>query len=198
MTRHIRFPRAFTLVEALMAMSITVVAGGAILFGMASTVDITDDSLQRTIARGIAEQLMEEMAGCFYYEPGGSPTQYPLGPAGSEVSGASRQLFDDIGDFHALTQQPPRDSYGMMLGQENGTGGLRQEAFRVRDGYFDNWRTTVNVYYVSSSTPGTPLAAGQTSNYRLVQVHVYVDQPEGATRELALLSRVFAYVPLPS
>jgi hypothetical protein len=51
------------------------------------------------------------------------------------------------------------------------------------------------VYYVSNSDLKTKLSAGQTSDFKMVEVRVYIDDPNGARRLLTTLKRVFAYVP---
>jgi hypothetical protein len=64
-------------------------------------------------------------------------------------------------------------------------------------GFFQNWREEVEVYYVSEADPSRRLSNGQTSNLRAVDVRIYHDAPQGGSRELARIRRVYAYVPPP-
>ncbi len=73
-------------------------------------------------------------------------------------------------------------------------GGLRHQNFRIAS-YLSNWRVEIDVYYVSNTDLTTALASGLTSNYRAVEVRVYINDPNGARRLLTTLRRVFAYVP---
>jgi hypothetical protein len=51
------------------------------------------------------------------------------------------------------------------------------------------------VYYVDPTNQSTQLAAGQTSNFRAAEVHVWVQDKSGNLRQVFMLRRVFAYVP---
>jgi hypothetical protein len=50
------------------------------------------------------------------------------------------------------------------------------------------------VYYVSDANLATPLPAGQTSDYRAVEVRVFYNDPQHGSRELVKLRRIVAYV----
>src|SRR6187397_902006 len=52
--------RGFSIVEAIVALSITALAGAVLLLAVESTVQSTTDSVQRTIADGMAQQLLDE------------------------------------------------------------------------------------------------------------------------------------------
>jgi type II secretory pathway pseudopilin PulG len=186
--------RAFTLVEALTSMTITAVAGSALLLGIAAAIDTTQAAEEQTIALGLAQQLMDELAGLPYCEPGTGPYQAVLGPESGE-SGGDRSRYDDLDDFHGLVQQPPLDLWGVPLGADNGAGGTRHPAFAAPPGAFSAWRTEVEVYYVSNSDLATRLAQGVTSNHRAVQVRVLANPPGQGSRSIIELRRVFAYVP---
>ena len=60
--------RAFTLVEAMLALSLTAIAGAALLLAAASSLDTTSHALEQTIALGMAEQLMDEVVGAPFAE----------------------------------------------------------------------------------------------------------------------------------
>jgi hypothetical protein len=181
-------------VEALVSTAVTVIAGSAILFAVGSGLLSTEAVREESIAEGIAEMLLDEIAGCRYAAPGTGPLQWPLGPGGHE--GPHRASFDDIDDFDGFASGVT-DSWGVALGQGDGQGGLRHANFRLRDGYFQNWKTEIDVFYVSNNDLSKRLAAGLTSYHRAVRVRVLASRKDGSTRQLATAQRVFSYVPAP-
>lgn len=189
-------PAGFTLVEALVSITITTVTGSALLLGIASALQTTESVLEETVALGLAQQLMDEVAGAGYAEAGVGPYQTTLGPEAGETTGGNRALFDDLDDYHGLVEQPPRDVWGVELGADDGEGGDRHAAFQTPAGSLDRWRREVEVYYVSAADFNTRLGAGATSDYRAVAVRVLAATTEG-TRQIVGLKRVFGYVPPP-
>jgi type II secretory pathway pseudopilin PulG len=187
--------RGFTLVEALVSTSILAITGAAVLLGIANSIDSTDSNLELILAAGMGQQLMDEIAGQRYCEPGGDPYSPTLGPDAGEQAGPGRSLFDDIDDYQGYACQPPTDRWGQTLGTDNGQGSQRPAAMQPASGYFRRWHQTVSVYYVSNADLTTPLAAGFTSNYRAVRVRILVDDLERGPLVRADLTRVFAYVP---
>ena len=144
----------------------------------------------------MAQQLLDEILGNPYYTSGGNPYETPIGPSASQKKGVSRQLFTDIGDYNGYSSQPPVDFWGMPVGTEDGQGGQRNPNFQVPSTMFANWQQLVSVYYVNETALTQPLAAGKTSDYRVVQVQIlYNDPVSGAQRPLATLQRVVNYVP---
>src|SRR5262245_46727106 len=95
-----RRARAFTLIEALVATTVTVLAGWATLLALESSLQSTETALEQSIGQGIAQQLLGEVAGA-KYPPAGSTPQTPAPGAGS-----SRALFDDIDDYHGYASVP--------------------------------------------------------------------------------------------
>jgi len=185
----------FTLIEAMLSLAITATAGVALLMGLANTIHTTDDTLQRAIAAGLGQQIMDEIAGCRFAEPGTDPETTPLGPESGELVGLARTALDDIDDYHGLSIQPPADIWNVPLGTDDGAGGVRSNQIQAPEDYFNQWRITVEVQRVLQSDFSTPVAISQASSYRVVYVRVYIDRPGQPSRELAQLTRVFAYVP---
>src|ERR1700681_4324051 len=97
---------AFTLIEAVVSTAITAVAGSAILVGLSSALQTTNDVLDQSIAQGIADQLADEIAGKRYSAAGAGPYQTSLGPGATEAAGINCSLYDDIGDFNGYTAKP--------------------------------------------------------------------------------------------
>ncbi len=189
--------RGFTLVEALVAITITAIASSVLLLGFTSAVQTTHEAMQQTIAQGIADQLADEVVGCRYMAIGTTPYQITLGPSATERAAGTRELYNDIDDFDGFVAQPPADPWGVELGTDDQSGDERHPAFHLDDGYLDDWREEISVYYVDPTDLTTPLPHGQVSDYRAVEVAVLCDRPEGGTRELARVRRVVAYVPSP-
>jgi type II secretory pathway pseudopilin PulG len=187
---------AFTLVEALVAVTIAAVAASALLMGIHSSLQTTESAVQQTIAGGMAQQLMDEAVGNLYCQPGSNGYETTLGPSAWEAQGTGRQRYNDIDDYHAQRVKPPKDAWGVVLGKDDGQGGTRHAAFQAPTGCIDNWQQEIDVYYVRDSDPAVRLPNGQTSDYRAVEVRIVDVQPDGARRELVKLRRVVAYVPV--
>jgi prepilin-type N-terminal cleavage/methylation domain-containing protein len=184
----------FTLIEALVSIAVTAIAGSVLLLGTSASLETTNDAMQRTIAYGMAQQLMDEVVGCRYMDLGGSPYANPPQPSAAEAAAGKRQPFDDIGDFNGYRCQPPKDFYGVALGTDDGQGGQRYSAFQVSTGYLQNWRQEIDVYYVSDTNLTTSLPANQTSDYRAVEVRIVYNDPKAGARVLAKIRRVVTYV----
>lgn len=178
-----------------MSTAITAVASAAVLLGIANSIDATDANLQQTLAIGMAQQLMDEIAAQRYVEPGGNPYATSLAPDAGETIGPGRSQFDDIDDYNGYRCQPPTDRFGIALGQDDGQGGTRHASFQARSGYLGRWHQQVDVYYVDNADPSKALPANSTSNYRAVRVTILVDDAVRGPLQRAQLTRVFAYVP---
>lgn len=187
---------AFTLVEALVAVTIAAIAASALLMGIHSSLQTTESAMQQTIAAGMAQQLMDEVVGNLYCQPGVDGYQTTLSPSAWEAQGTARERYNDIDDYHGQRVKPPKDTWGVVLGTDDGKGGQRHVAFQAPGGYFDNWQQEIDVYYVRESDPSVRLPNGQTSDYRAVEVRIIDIKPDGARRELVKLRRVVAYVPV--
>ncbi len=187
--------RGFTLVEALLAISLTAIVGTAMLAAMESTGEVKRAALDRFIAQGIAETMMDEIAGFSYCELGTSAYQSPLGPGSGEWVGNSRINCDDMDDFHGLNQMPPRDPWGILLGRDSAGSSERHANFCLPSNYLSRFRCTVEGYYVSSTDLTTKLTGSSTSDYRAYHVRVSVTDPGTNQREIVNLRRVFSNVP---
>jgi len=186
---------AFTLVEALVAITITAMAGSVLLLGTTVSLQTTTDSLRETIAAGMAEQLMDEIVGCRYAAVGAGGRQLDLGPSAYESQGQGRSRYDDIDDYDTFQAGPPRDPWAIPLGTDDGEGDRRYPSAQVPEGFFDNWQQTVNVYYVDPTDWTARLPDGRTSDYRAIEVRIFYNDPQRGSRELAHLRRIVAYVP---
>jgi type II secretory pathway pseudopilin PulG len=183
--------------EALLAVSIMAIAGGAIMLALASSVQTTQVSVETSIARGIAEQLIDEVIGQRYAAAGAGPYQYPLVANSWELNGQGRERYDDTDDYNGFAAQPVENIQGQELGQGDAGGYSRHPNFRLPAGYFSTWREEIEVYYVDATDHSIRLNPGVTSDYRAVEVRILRDNPDGTQRDLANLRRVYAYVPAP-
>ena len=113
----------------------------------------------------------------------------------TETTSQGREYYDDTDDYHGYTAQPAEDVWGIEMGQGDDIGGLRHPSFRLREGYFDDWKQTVEVYYVSESNPSVRLPNYSTSDLRAVEVCIYRQRENGALVELAQRRQVFSYYP---
>ena len=187
-------PRGFTFIEAMAAVMITAMAGIAILLGVSAALQSTTNAMEQTIALGMAQQLMDELAGKRYAENPTNPYDTPLGPTSSEAAGPGRSQYNNIADYNGLAEMPPLDPWGVELGTDDGQGGQRNPNMQAV-GYLANWQRSVEVYYVDPTNLSNRLSGGQTSNYRGVEVHISIQDNNGALRPVLTLRRVFAYVP---
>lgn len=185
---------AFTLIEALAAIAVTAIAGSVLLLGTTSSLQSTDDAMRHTIAYGLAQQLMDEVVGGRYMELNCSPYDTVLKPSTTKAAGGTREKFTDSDDFNGWRSQPPKDLYGVSLGTDNGQGGQRNMNFQCGSTLLQNWRQEIDVYYVNDTNLTTPLPAGQTSDYRVVEVRIIDNNPTRGPIELAKIRRVIAYV----
>jgi type II secretory pathway pseudopilin PulG len=193
--RRAKSPRdAFTLIEAVVTIALAALAGSALLLASTSSLQSTDESLKRTIAAGLAQQLMDEAVGNPYCEAG---QQYatPMSCNSYESQGTGRERYGHVGDYNGVRTQPPKDLWGVALGKDDGLGGQRYVNFQAPSGFLESLRQEIDVSYVSEANPSAALPAGQTSDYRAVEVRIMYVDPRGGSRQLAKLRRVVAYVP---
>jgi type II secretory pathway pseudopilin PulG len=189
--------RGFTMVEATLSIALTAIAGSAILLGVTSSIDATNDVVNQTIASGMAQQLLDEVLGTTYAAPGAGAHQTDLGPNTYETGGVARERYNDVDDFINISKQPPADRWGIALGVDNGVGGTRNSNFCVTSGYFSHWKQTIEVYYVSATNFSQKLTGTQTSDYRAVDVKIMYNDPVRGWIQLAQARRIVTYLQVP-
>ena len=185
----------FTLIEAMVAVTITAMAAAAVLLGIETAMQTTSHGVEQCVAQGLAGQLMDEICGNRYVEYGVDPYQTVLCANAAELAPGTRELFDDIDDFHGQEASPPESPRGVKLGQDNGTGGVRNANFRAPRKLLNRLKRTAEVFYVDENNFANRLSAGQTSDYRGIEVSVFYIEENGDERELVRLRRIVAYVP---
>jgi prepilin-type N-terminal cleavage/methylation domain-containing protein len=194
MQSHETQHRGFTLLETLLATTIASLAGMALLQGIYASVESTEAAQEQTIANGLAQQLMDEIAGKTYCATRNQPYETTLGPSAAEQAGPGRSQYNDLDDFNGVRESQPVDAWNIAKGNDDGQGGTRYSSMCVGS-YLAGWQRQVDVYYVSASDLQTKLTGSNTSDFRMVEVRVYKTDHNGASRNLVTLKRVFAYVP---
>lgn len=187
---------AFTLIEAMVALSITAMAGAVLLLATEGLLDTTNDAVDRTIAQGLAAQLVDEVLGSRYCAAD-DPYETSMSGSSWERSGQGRERFNDTDDYNGFTAAPPEDVYGNLLAQGDANGNLRHPALRGSTTEFQKWNQKIEVYYVDPSDPTVRRPNSQPSDYRAVEVTIQRIEPGGAARPVASMRRVFCYVPIP-
>ena len=170
MGRRSQVPAGFTLVEALVAITITAIAASALLLGISSSLQTTGDAMEQSIALGMAQQLLDEIVGT------GCCCDAAAAPGG-------RASFKTIDDYDGFQSQPPKDCWGVVLGYDGGEDGKRHPNFLAPPRFFDRWAQRVDVSH--------------TDDYDLVEVRILYVDPDRGTRELAKLQRGIPDVPEP-
>jgi type II secretory pathway pseudopilin PulG len=181
-----RRPReGVTAIESLLAIAIVSIAGGAMLASLGSAVRSSREIALMTVARGLAHQLLEEVAASPV--PTEAATATPAGP---------RTNFTMIDHFDGWSASPPQDRYGRVLGTEGlGTSGwssLRQAEMHADMAFLGKFRRMVEVEKVLPSG-GSWTTTASDSLFRRVTVRVEFADGE-RERELAVASRIVAYV----
>lgn len=183
---------AFSLVEAIVGISITTIAGAALLSSIGSSVTMSSWNTRNAIARGLAEQLMEEIAAARFPADGSSQSNRP-----------ERFEFQTIDDFDGWTSSPPVTATGVPLGLEGrltyGRWRQSRESYYGRPSSLQIDRTTMNRYRrdvvverVQREPDGSWSVIKTDSPYRRVIVTVTYTDQEGESREMTRLERLFA------
>jgi type II secretory pathway pseudopilin PulG len=191
-----RRPLGFSLIEALIALSITSIAGAVLLLSVQSSLDTTIEAVDKTIADGIAQQTIDEILTKRFVGPEENPLTALLGALSSELQNLGTSLFDDTDDYAGYVAKPLKGLSGEILGTGDDAGGLRLQNFRVRSDYFENWRVRVDVYYVNPDNH--LLRSTSATNFRMIEVNVELVRSNGTVLPLANRKRVVAYIPPPT
>lgn len=184
-----RFPvrRGLSLVEALVAVTVTTVAGAALLTSIGAAVQSSTLGVRSAVARGLAEQMMDEI----------SAKRFPS-PLDPSPSGATRSTFDDIDDYDGWSASPPEDETGRPLGTEGtirGRDWSRPHQLRPAPGFLERFTRRVEVERVEPDGASRWRAASRDTEYRRVTVRVDFRNTDGTQATLSELIRVFSHAP---
>lgn len=193
---HLR--KGFSLAEALIAMSIVAMSGSVLLLLAQTVLDAGTGAVDRQVAEGIADQVIEEILTKRYMAAGDNPLNATLAPGAGDLVGPGRSKFNDIDDYNGFTAKPLPGIYGENLGIGNDAGANRAPLFALPASYFENWRLSVTISYVSPTDNSVVLSNTSSSTrsyYRQINVQIdYVDST-GTALPLANRKRVVTYVP---
>ncbi len=174
-----------TAIESLLAIAIVSVAGGAMLASLATAVRASREIAITTMARGLADQLLDEAAA--------SPV--PLGTA-TATPAAPRANFTMIDHFNGWSASPPQDRYGRPLGTEgsaiSGASSVRTAEMCADSVLLSRFRRSIVVEKVLP-TGGAWTTTTSDSLFRRVTVQVVFADAD-RQRELLVASRIVAYV----
>ena len=170
-----------TLVETVIAISLTTFAAGALLTSLTSTIQVGTDSFHTAIANGMADQLMDEIAS----------VRFPS--ANTTATGVGRTGFDDIDDYNGYSVSPPQARSGAVIGTEDGTG-TRPAAFRPDPRLYSRYRQQVTVEKITESSGTSWNTVTTDSPLRRVTVTISYTNAQGTTTSLARQTRVFSNV----
>ena len=193
--------RGFTFVESVIAMTVIAIAGAALLTAVASAVTSCNDSVFQAVGRGLAQQLMDEIAA----------SKFPSSTTAASTT-TTRAYFTTIDDYSGYTESPPHAKGGDVLGTEQSSATIsyssmmlitpgsssstsRPAALQVPTDFMNRFTRTVLVERVQPSTSGVWTVSTQSSLYRRVTVTVSYAVTADQTRPVAKVSRIFASVP---
>ena len=181
--------RGITLVESLIAVSLTTLAGSALLTTIGSTVQISTDSTYTVIAQGMADQLMDEVASVKFPRTTGAITM---------VSGVGRAAFGNLDDYNGWNASPPQTRDGMTLGTERMTVGStsaqRPTNFQPDPRFVSRFRQQVSVEKIAEDTGGAWVVVTSVTSLRRVTVTISYTDAQNKTKVLAVQTRVFSDV----
>jgi hypothetical protein len=195
-SRH-RQRTAFSLAEALVALTIMTMAGSVMLLAVESCLTSTTEAVDHLIADGMANQLLDEISLKRFMTAGDTPLTIS-GPSVTEAAGNGRERFNDLDDYKNVSSKPAEGIWGETLGTGNDAGAPRNANFSVPSTQFTNWRQRVEIYFVSPTNHSQKLTGSSTSYYRAVEVTIEYVKPNGGVIPLAKRRRVYAYMPPPT
>ena len=179
----------FSMVEALTAIAVTATAGGAVLVSLAGNVNSSTQLVQTALARGLAEQLMDEVAASRF--PASSNTT-PAGPG--------RTNFNDMDDYHNWSARPPQDRTARQIGLEGytsiGAAATRLPEMQPNTQLLAGMTQLVTVERVQPDAGTGWTVISTHTNYRRVTVRINYTNPQSQTVTLASITRIFSYVPI--
>lgn len=174
--------------EALLSVTITTVAGAALLTSVGSSLGASRDAAHSLIARGLAEQLLEEIAA----------TRFPTAASTRPASKVNRLQFDELDDYDAWTARPPTTRAGLPVGTElsGATATARDARLQSDPRFLARFTQEAQVERLLPDGNGGWTTTTQLTDYRRVTVRIRYTDAQNTTTLLAQVSRVFSYVPL--
>ena len=178
----------FSMVEALIAVTITTIGGAALLTSIGAAVHTSTDATHRAVARGLAEQMIDEIAA----------QRFPAS-TNPMLAVTSRIFFNDIDDYDGWSARPPQVREGLTVGTEGnivfGVTQPRLDALRPDLDLIGKFTRRVDVERIQPDGGSGWTVVSQHTNFRRVTVRVDYTDGQSNTATLAEISRIFTYVP---
>lgn len=119
--------RGFTLIELIITIIVTAIAFTALSVWMLGANRDSVDPVISMRAATLGQAYLEEILSKRFDEqnsPGGIPRCNDDGPACTSAAnfgpdGETREFFDDVDDYHGLSESPPRNNFGNARSQYN-------------------------------------------------------------------------------
>lgn len=188
MPSQLRARRGVSMVESLIAISIVAISGGALLASLGAATQASHLAAETLIARGLAEQLMDEV----------SAVRFPSS-SDSRPGNSTRIDFDDIDDYQNWSHSPPVNRIGISLGIDNSFNSSnpirRPDSLRVDASQLSNLRRTVDVESVVLNGSGQWVSSSSPTDFRRVTVRVTRINKNSDPQLLAERSRILINVP---
>lgn len=196
MPARTRLPRrGFSLIEALVCLTVISITSAALLLSVESTLDATMDAQEMTIASGLADQMLDEVLGQDWVDPSQTdPYPTSLSASSAETNGTGRTEYDDTDDYNDYESTPPTAIDGIALGQSDGAGRYLPASFQMSSTFLQRWRCKCEVYYVDEDDFSQELDDSDSGPYRAVAVSVF-HRDGDAWRKVLTRRRVITYVP---
>lgn len=183
-----------TLVESLVSVTITTIAGVALFSAIGASLGASYSALNQNIGTGLADQMLEELAAVRF------PTSGDTRPSND----ATRKDFDDLDDYHNWSASPPENKNGYPLGNEPFTILERylitRPSLLVPDTSFLSRLTReVNVERIKPDNSSGWLVTTDDTDFRRITVTIKLAMTTDAGSRSHMISeatRIFSYVPL--
>lgn len=181
-----------TLIESLVAVTITAVAGTALFSAIGASLGASYSTLNHSVGAGLADQMLDEITSVRF------PTDSDSRPAHSHT----RKDFNDLDDYHTWSSSPPVHKNGIDLGQSLLTLMnrflIQRPAHLKPDSAFLNRLTReVTVERIRPDGSTGWAVTNDDTDYRRVTVKIKLSTAADLPKhEIAEATRIFSYVPL--
>lgn len=181
-----------TLVESLVSVTITAIAGTALFSAIGASLGASYASLNSNLGAGLADQLLEEMTA----------VRFPTSGDSRPVASGNRSEFNDLDDYHNWSSTPPESKDGYALGSERMTvlnyyPIARPTLLTPDTDFLKRLTREVTVEKIRLSNSSEWEVTTDDSEYRRVTVTIKLALNAGADSQIITeATRIFSYVPL--
>jgi type II secretory pathway pseudopilin PulG len=170
---QVRHVKGFSLVECVFAIIVVGTMFAAAMNTLGASKRIQFRITENNNAAWLAESLLSEIMEQAYIEP--TETITTFGEEALEVGAANRSRYDDVDDYHKLSNSPPVASDGNTL-----------------EGIDSSWKRTVTVTWIDPDSVPDTVASDKGLKKILVQVYkkdVLVESLHGYRQQRSDLGR---------